>query len=142
MLHSPSNVSLESALAFHGLIPEAVYQVSSVTLQRSRTYHTPLGVFITLHVPSNQLRAGIEAVKLNDIFWAFVATPLRAIADLVYLTKRITWIKNGLSYLTESLRIEKDDLHAISFDSFEAVFEGIRDRRTKEYLIGLKKVFS
>lgn len=141
MLHSPSNISLESALSFHGLIPEAVYQVSSVTLQRSRTYHTPLGVFMFLRVPSNQLRAGIEVVKLSDNFWAFVATPLRAIADLVYLTKRITWNENGLSYLTESLRIEKDDLHKISLDSFETVFESTRDRRTKEYLIGLKRSF-
>ena len=30
-LHAPSHVSFESALAWHGLIPEAVYQVSSVT---------------------------------------------------------------------------------------------------------------
>ena len=31
MLHAPSHISLETALSFHGLIPEAVFQVSSVT---------------------------------------------------------------------------------------------------------------
>lgn len=45
MLHSPSHVSLESALAHHGLIPEAVYQVGSVTSSRSREFETSVGVF-------------------------------------------------------------------------------------------------
>ena len=31
LLHAPSHVSLETALSFHGLIPEAVYQTASVT---------------------------------------------------------------------------------------------------------------
>ena len=41
---SPSHVSLESALAHHGLIPEAVQQTSSVTAHRSRSFTTDLGV--------------------------------------------------------------------------------------------------
>jgi predicted transcriptional regulator of viral defense system len=57
VLHSPSHVSLESALAYHGLIPEAVYQVSSVTLARSREYFTPLGVFSFRRVPGAARRS-------------------------------------------------------------------------------------
>ena len=45
LLCSPSHVSLESALAHHALIPEAVYGVTSATLQRSREYVTALGHF-------------------------------------------------------------------------------------------------
>jgi hypothetical protein len=36
LLHAPSHVSLETALSYHGLIPEAVYQTASVTVARSR----------------------------------------------------------------------------------------------------------
>jgi hypothetical protein len=138
-LHAPSHVSLESALAFHGLIPEAVYQVSSVTVGRSREFATPLGVFSFGRVPARAPRAGVEAVKVARDGWAFVATPLRAIADAVYLDKSIAWRRDGLRYLTESLRIEEDDLRSLSFDAFEDITESIRSRRVRAYLEGLRE---
>lgn len=137
-LHAPSHVSLESALAHHGLIPEAVYQVSSVTVARSREFRTPLGVFSFRRVPALAPRAGVEAVAVARNAWAFVATPLRAIADLVYLNKNLTWKREGLSYLTESLRMEEDDLRAMPFHSLDEIVESFRSRRVNAYLQGLK----
>jgi predicted transcriptional regulator of viral defense system len=64
MLHAPSHISLESALAYHGLIPEAVYQVSGVTVGRSREFSTPLGVFDFRRVPARAPRAGVESVAV------------------------------------------------------------------------------
>ncbi|MBP7867030.1 MAG: hypothetical protein KA419_13895 [Acidobacteria bacterium] len=138
VLHFPSHVSLESALAHHGLIPEAVYQVSSVTAGRSRVFSTPEGVFSFQRVPARQPRAGVEAVSVGRAAWAFVATPLRAIADAVYLNRGITWRRDGLGYLTESLRIEEDDLHSLSFDRLEEIKESLCNRRVQAYLEGLK----
>lgn len=138
-LHYPSHVSLESALAFHGLIPEAVYQVSSVTESRSREFRTPLGVFTFQRVPARSPLAGTETVQVDGVFWVFVATPLRAIADLVYLNRTVSWETDGSAFLTESMRIEKDDLRTISFRVFDAVRESIRDKRTREYLLGLRE---
>lgn len=135
VLHSPSHVSLESALSYHGLIPEAVYQVSSVTSVRSRRFETPIGVFTFKRVPATHPRAGVKVVKINDRSWAFIATPLRAIADLIYLQKQISWEKDGLAFLTESMRIEWDDLHKISFESIHEICESLRDKRTKRYLM-------
>jgi predicted transcriptional regulator of viral defense system len=133
-LHSPSHVSLESALSFHGLIPEAVYQVSNVTAARSRKFETPIGIFTFQHVAARNPKAGVEAVKLNKTSWAFVATPLRAIADLVYLRKRITWERDGLAFLTESMRIEIEDLTKMSFNELDELNASLLDRRTKKYL--------
>lgn len=138
MLHAPSHISLESALAYHGLIPEAVYQVSSVTVGRSREFSTPLGVFNFRRVPARASRAGVEAVAVTRSAWAFVASPLRAIADEVYLNKEITWNRNGLGYLTESLRIEEDDLRSLSFEALDEILDSIRSRRVQAYLAGLK----
>ena len=137
-LHAPSHVSLESALAHHGLIPEAIYQVSSVTLGRSREFTTPLGVFSFRRVPARAPRAGVEAVEVARNAWAFIATPLRAIADAVYLNKEITWEQNGIGYLTESLRIEEDDLRSLSFDALDDILESLRSQRVRAYLEGLK----
>jgi predicted transcriptional regulator of viral defense system len=139
MLHSPSHVSLESALAFHGLIPEAVFQVTSVTSSRSRTFKTPVGVFSFVRVPAAYPRAGVRATKLEGRSWAFIATPLRAIADLVYSRKEVNWQKDGLSFLIESMRIERDDLAKTKLATLKEVSESIRDRRTADYLHGLAR---
>jgi hypothetical protein len=134
LLHSPSHISLETALAHHGLIPEAVYQIASVTNMRSRVFNTPLGVFSYHCVPGINPRAGVEAVKLPDPFWAYVATPLRAIADMLYLNRTITWQKDGPRYLLESLRIEEEDLINMQFDRCEEIMQSFRSRRVKTYL--------
>jgi predicted transcriptional regulator of viral defense system len=134
MLHSPSHVSLGTALAHHGLIPEAVYQVGSVTLRRSRVFETPVGIFSFVRVPADDPRAGVRALKIDERSWAFVAGPLRAIADTVYTRKHVTWARDGASFLTESLRIEREDLEGMSFDSLEEICGSIRDRRTVDYL--------
>lgn len=142
MLHAPSHVSLESALAYHDLIPEAVYQVSSVTSGRSRTYHTPFGVFSFQRVPAADPRAGVKALEMHKESWAFVAEPLRAIADLIYLTPDITWEKDGISFLIESMRIEEDDLRTVPLDACDEISHSIRSRRTRTYLNGLRRTLS
>ena len=142
LLLSPSHVSLETALAYHGLIPEAVYQVASVCTQRSRSFDTPLGVFSYCRVPTSDPRAGVEAVALIDSFWAYVATPLRAIADMVYLNGMVTWGGDGPDYLLESLRIEEQDLRELQFDGHSEIAEAFRSRRVKDFLQGMMKEFS
>ena len=134
MLHSPSHVSLESALAHHGLIPEAVYQVGSVTSSRSRVFETPVGVFSFVRVPADDPRAGVRALKIDERSWVFVAVPLRAIADIVYTRKTVSWERDGPSFLTDSLRIERDDLESMTFESLDEICGSLRDRRTVEYL--------
>jgi len=136
-LHSPSHVSLESALAHHGLIPEAVFQVSSATSARSRTFHTPVGVFSFVRVPATNPRAGVLALKIDGRNWAFVATPLRAVADLVYTRKDVSWKKDGLAFLTDSMRIEREDLEKMAWEGLNEVCESLRSRRTTDYLQGL-----
>ncbi len=138
MLHSPSHVSLESALSYHGLIPEALFQVSCVTSARSRTYKTPVGVFSFQRVPLNYPKAGVESFKIDKNSWAFIATPLRAIADLVYLRREVNWKRDGLSFLTESMRIEIEDLRNLSYKGLDVLCESLRNKRTKYYI---KKLF-
>jgi hypothetical protein len=138
-LHGPSHVSLESALAFHGLLPEAVFQVASVTARRSRTFTTQLGTFVFRRVPCDDPKAGVRAVRLSPDAWAFVALPLRAIADLVYLRRDISWRRHGLGFLTESLRVELSDLRAMTLEALPEIRRAIRNRRTQDYLDGLRK---
>jgi len=137
LLHSPSHISLESALAHHGLIPEAVYEVASVTSARSRTFTTPIGVFSFTRVPAARPRAGVRAERVNGSSWAFIASPERAIADLIYTRKEVSWEQDGAAFLTDSMRIERYDLDALSCDTLNEVGDSLRDRRTVDYLQGL-----
>jgi len=139
MLHYPSQVSVETALCHHGLLPEAAEQVVSVTADRSRTFVTPLGRFVFIRVPCESLRAGVRVHEVARDAWAFVATPLRAIGDLVYVRKGVTWERDGLRFLLESMRIEPEDLDALSFEDFDEIHDSIRSRRTERYLDGLRR---
>jgi hypothetical protein len=138
LLCFPSHVSLESALAYHELIPEAVYGVTSATLQRSREYDTPLGHFTFVRIPTRDPTAGVKAVRLDRQWWAFVASPLRAIADLIYARRGIAWHTEGLAFLTDSMRIDREDLRNLPLDDFEEIFASFRNPRVRAYLTGLR----
>jgi predicted transcriptional regulator of viral defense system len=78
-----SYVSAQSALAFYGLIPETMHTTLSVTASRPERLVTPLGIFEFQHIKPNLLR-GYRMTDLNGQ-QALVATPEKALLDLVYL---------------------------------------------------------
>ena len=45
LIYGPSYISLDYALSLHGLIPERVETITSVTTRRSRHFDTPFGTF-------------------------------------------------------------------------------------------------
>jgi hypothetical protein len=77
--------------------------------------------------------------KIEKDSWAFIATPLRAIADLVYLRREVNWQKDGLRFLVDSMRIEEDDLAELSMEDYEELHESLRSQRVKEYLEGMRQ---
>ena len=87
-LQRASYVSLQSALAFYGLIPDIVQVTLSVTAGRPKRWETPLGVFEFRRVKPKLLR-GYQMMELQDgtkpAQEALVATPEKALLDLVYL---------------------------------------------------------
>jgi len=86
LIQRASYVSLQSALAFHGMIPETVQRTISITAGRPGRRKTPLGVFEYRHVQPDLLR-GYRMIDLDAVSGqqALVATPEKAILDLVYL---------------------------------------------------------
>jgi hypothetical protein len=86
-LHRPSYVSLESALAYHGVIPEAVPVVTSVTTGRPRKFHTPVGDFAYRHL-HRSLFWGYREVGTDPGQPIYLALPEKALLDLFHLTRR------------------------------------------------------
>lgn len=105
-LKNPSYLSLEKALEFHGMIMEAVYVNTSVTTKRPCSYKTAFGEFEYRHVKTD-LFWGYLPVTMNKQT-AFIATPEKALLDLVYLNK----IKPNCGYI-EGLRLQDLDKFSI-----------------------------
>ena len=55
LIYGPSYVSLESALAYHGWIPEAVRNCTSVTSGRPKHFDTPHGRFSYVRIKQTPL---------------------------------------------------------------------------------------
>ena len=100
VLRQPSYISLEKALEYHDLIPEAVSVYTSVTPKRPMRYEAKLGIFDYKHLQPS-LFWGYEAVTMKANQTGFVASPEKALLDLLYLKR----IKVSQNYL-ESLRLQ------------------------------------
>ncbi|MHB1322904.1 MAG: type IV toxin-antitoxin system AbiEi family antitoxin domain-containing protein [Coriobacteriia bacterium] len=83
LLERPSYVSLESALSYHGVIPETVFVTTSVTTARAGEFDTPLGRYGYRHV-APALFWGYVTVTIGGAE-VLVARPEKALLDLIYL---------------------------------------------------------
>ncbi len=79
-----SYVSLQSALAFYGLIPEYVPMTTSVTVARPDRWTTPLGTYEFRHIKTPFL-FGYRQENVSSHQQALVAAPEKALLDLIYL---------------------------------------------------------
>jgi len=84
-LRRGSYVSLQSALAFHGVIPEHVPVVTSATPGRPEAVRNALGAFQFSHL-AQRLLFGYARVEVAPQQFAFVASAEKALLDLVHLT--------------------------------------------------------
>ena len=112
-LSGPSYVSLQAALSWHGLIPERVYEISSVTTQKSKVYQTPEGKFTYTHLPLPYYAYGIRQVELAKDQSALVASGEKALCDLVVTTPGILLrsVLQTKELLLEDLRMDENLLH-------------------------------
>jgi predicted transcriptional regulator of viral defense system len=100
LLKPASYVSLQSALAHYGCIPEHVPTVTSVTTGRPETLQTPFGGYSYRHL-HQRLFFGYQAVAVPGGTSVFLATPEKALLDLIHLTPR----GDAIAFL-EELRLD------------------------------------
>lgn len=84
MVHA-SYVSLYMALSHYDLIPEHVPVVTSVTTGRPGEWQNPYGHFSYQHIQP-ALFFGFHHRQVTQNQWAYIATPEKALLDLIYLT--------------------------------------------------------
>lgn len=109
LLYGPSYLSLEWALSYYGLIPEGVYVVTSISATKSKTYDTPIGTFDYVYLSRYRYTPGVLQRK-NETGNFLIASPEKALADLVHFKSKHLSPKDLLIDLIEGRRIEEEDL--------------------------------
>lgn len=133
-----SYVSTEAALAYYQWIPERVDLITSIMSHgNKKSFKNLIGHFEYRKIPIHpyEFFNGITR-DTQGTHPVMIATPIRALLDLVYL-HRIEW--EGLEWLYGSLRIEPDYLKQISQTQL-VLFRGVyKSKRVNQFLEELIK---
>ncbi len=120
-MYRPSYISLHTALAFYGMIPEAVVQITSVTSLKTASFSNSFGEYSYRNVKEN-LMFGYELKLMEDKRTIQFATPEKALLDLLYLYP----FYNNMQEI-EALRFDEDylnhDLNKDLLQEYSAVFQ-------------------
>lgn len=123
-LLSPSYISFDYALYFHGLIPENVYDITSATTKRSKSFKTKTGIYSFRSVKKELYSIGlkIESTKNGNFI---IATKEKALCDKIYYTKdiNINSKKAMLEFLEDDLRIDMDELEDCNMQILKKYYE-------------------
>jgi len=104
LMYQPSYLSLESALTWHGFIPEIVYAYTSVTARTNRTFENVCGRFIYRHVKKELFWGYVEEKTDQGPF--LLAEPEKALLDYLYLN--LARINNDDDF--ENIRLNEDQM--------------------------------
>lgn len=109
LLYGPSYISFEWALSYYKMIPEGVYVVTSASASKSKLFNTPIGAFDYTHLSHHRYAIGIDQ-KENASGRFLIATPEKALVDLVHLKSKQLAGKDLLADLIEARRIDEEHL--------------------------------
>jgi predicted transcriptional regulator of viral defense system len=133
LIYGPSYLSLEYALHYHGLTPERVETLTSVTCGRSRSFDTPAGFFSYRMISLEAFSIGMDRVELADGRSFLIAIPEKALADRIVAERGggISTQKDLHDYLLSSLRIDPSALCKLDPGRLAEIARCYRSRRIK-----------
>jgi predicted transcriptional regulator of viral defense system len=136
-IYEPSYVSLEIALSIYGLIPEAVYGITSVSSQITKTIKTAVGIFMYRHIQP-ELMFGYEHKERNGYRYQ-IAEIEKAVLDYLYINPKLADEESfkGIRFNAQQFK-EKIDLG--KFNKYLAAFNNKSlSHRAKKFLNFIKE---
>lgn len=119
LIYGPSCISMEYALSFHGLIPERVEIITSVTPKKNKEFNTPIGLFTYKHLSSFKYPHGIEQHWLDPQHPVLIASPEKALCDYITLNGvSLTTSLISKNFLENDLRIEPESWKRFDLKKF------------------------
>jgi predicted transcriptional regulator of viral defense system len=122
IIYGPSYISFESALSHYGLIPERTTGVVSAVFNKNknRIFHTQLGAFYYWYLPAHVYPYGIIQAEENGQSY-LIASPEKALCDLLYKTSGITSIDELETLLLEDWRMASEDIFALDAEALRTL---------------------
>jgi hypothetical protein len=136
-LYGPSYISMESALSYWGLIPERVFETTSVTTKRSKEFKTPVGRFSYLHASTPYYSFGIKSVKLTEKQVVMIASAEKAICDKIVFTSGVLLrsTKQAREFLVDDLRIDEESLRMLDIEQVKTWVDDSPKKTSFEMLV-------
>lgn len=132
VLYGPSYLSFEFALSYHSLIPETVYNFTCATFERKKAkqYNTSFGVYTYRDVPSDAYP--IEVVlKMESGYSYQIATPEKAICDMLYKTSPLQNLSGLKYFLFEDLRLSETEFYAMNLQKMSDISQLYKTKNHK-----------
>lgn len=116
-IYGPSYLSFEYALSFHHMIPERVVVYTNATFnkRKSKIYENHFGIYTYRDVPKEAFPFFVQAYE-NDTYAYFIASPEKALCDLIYIRQPVSSIKELKKILFEDIRINSEAFKLLRFD--------------------------
>ncbi len=139
-IYGPSYLSFEFALAYYGLIPEAVYSFTSATFEKKKkkSYNTPFGFFTYRDIPSAAYPYGVQ-LKDEGEYSYLIACPEKALCDQLYKSRRIRNYQELCSLLFDDLRIDEQELAKLNQEDIAFLATKYSSINVKKFSGWLKK---
>lgn len=83
-IYRPSYISLQAALAFYGLIPEAVATITSISTRKTASFHNQLAHYAYQQIKPGAFQ-GYDLLHTSQKRQFKMARPAKALVDLLYL---------------------------------------------------------
>jgi predicted transcriptional regulator of viral defense system len=106
-MYRPSYISLHSALSFHGIIPESVIQITSVTSLKTAYFVNLFGEF-SYKTIKKELMYGYDLKTMSDGRTLQIADPEKALSDLLYLYPEYSTTQDMLDLRLDEEYLQND----------------------------------
>ena len=140
-IYGPSYISFEYALGFYGMIPEAVYTITSATFEKKKKkkYETAFGTFTYRDVPSAAFPLNIRLIQEGSYFYR-IAEPEKALCDQLYTMPPAKNIKLLAELLFDDLRIEETELLKLEIEKIVFLSDRYHSTNIKKLISMIRKM--
>ncbi len=140
-IYGPSYISFEYALSYYGMIPEAVYTVTSATCakKKKKKYETLFGTFTYRDIPEKAFPFGIDIMKEGEYYYR-IATPEKALCDKLYTMKPVGNAEEMFALLTENLRIDESELVKLNFQDIFTLAEYYHNTNVRKLCVVMRRL--
>ena len=136
-IYRPSYISLHTALAFYGIIPEAVVQITSVTTLKTANFQNEFGEYEYKSIRT-ELMSGYDFKTIANGQSIKLARLEKALLDLLYLYPFYNSEKE-----IEELRLDEDFLQdELDLQRLEDYLSGFKNKALQKRVRLLKSTYS